>query len=252
MGNIVLKSLIIVLTSFAISCSPKESNDTLIIKEIATDPTLSAKDIDSLFAINAITYQSIDKDNWNVNGGYNPDVKFALAHSNNYLLLQYYVIENDIRATFGEDFKSRPYLDSCVEFFWKSHADSISYYNLEMNCIGYGLFAKGDKIVKRNNIDREIHEDIERYSTLGSEPFGTKSYEENGNEPYQWKLSLLIPATSLFPSEENPVIKGRTILANFYKCGSEMPQSHYLSWKPIQSERPNFHQPQFFGEILFE
>ena len=235
------------------SCSNKgdSTSNALIIKEIHSD-TICIENIDSLFNANKITYHPIEIDNWGRNGGYAPDVKFAMAHSNNNILLQYVVTEDDILATYGEDAGSRPYMDSCVEFFWKPYRDSSFYYNLEMNCIGYGLFAVGDKIVRRNNIEREHHDAIKRFSTLGDKPFGLRRFQENGENSYSWSLSLIIPASSLLPLEENPTIKGRSIYANFYKCGSEMPQPHYLSWMPIHSENPNFHQPQFFGEIIFE
>ena len=40
--------------------------------------------------------------------------------------------------------------------------------------------------------------------------------------------------------------------ANFYKCGDRLKQQHYLSWNPIDLPRPNFHCPEFFGELTFE
>jgi hypothetical protein len=40
--------------------------------------------------------------------------------------------------------------------------------------------------------------------------------------------------------------------ANFYKCGDELSQPHYLSWNNIKSGKPNFHLPEFFGEINFK
>ena len=40
--------------------------------------------------------------------------------------------------------------------------------------------------------------------------------------------------------------------ANFYKCGDNMPQKHYLSWHPIEIEKPNFHRPDHFGTLYFE
>ena len=45
---------------------------------------------------------------------------------------------------------------------------------------------------------------------------------------------------------------GDTIKANFYKCGDDMPQKHYLSWHPIRIEKPNFHRPDHFGTLIFE
>ena len=39
---------------------------------------------------------------------------------------------------------------------------------------------------------------------------------------------------------------------NVYKCGDNLSQPHFLSWQPIHTDKPNFHVPQFFGEVEFE
>lgn len=40
--------------------------------------------------------------------------------------------------------------------------------------------------------------------------------------------------------------------ANFYKCGDKLQTPHFLSWNPINLEKPNFHCPEFFGTLNFE
>jgi hypothetical protein len=42
-----------------------------------------------------------------------------------------------------------------------------------------------------------------------------------------------------------------TIRANFYKCGDSTAVPHYLSWSHIATETPDFHRPEFFGELYF-
>ena len=37
--------------------------------------------------------------------------------------------------------------------------------------------------------------------------------------------------------------------ANFYKCGGAEP--NYLMWRPINTERPQFHRPQDFDTLSF-
>jgi hypothetical protein len=39
--------------------------------------------------------------------------------------------------------------------------------------------------------------------------------------------------------------------ANFYKCGDKTKRAHFLSWNPIDIAKPDFHRPDFFGEITF-
>ena len=39
--------------------------------------------------------------------------------------------------------------------------------------------------------------------------------------------------------------------ANFFKIGTNSSNKHYATWSLVKSERPNFHLPQFFGELRF-
>jgi hypothetical protein len=47
-------------------------------------------------------------------------------------------------------------------------------------------------------------------------------------------------------------LSGVQAQANFYKCGDKLKQPHYLSWKPVLTSNPDFHQPKYFGEISFQ
>ena len=42
------------------------------------------------------------------------------------------------------------------------------------------------------------------------------------------------------------------LMGNFYKCADGTDSPHYVSWSPIKTEKPNFHCPEFFGELIFE
>jgi len=44
---------------------------------------------------------------------------------------------------------------------------------------------------------------------------------------------------------------GQIWRANFYKCADESSHPHWGSWADI-GERLDFHQPECFGEIIFE
>ena len=39
--------------------------------------------------------------------------------------------------------------------------------------------------------------------------------------------------------------------ANIYKCGDQTVNKHYLSWNPIDSEKPDFHRPEDFGIMYY-
>ena len=224
----------------------------LIVKELSFDcqqPT--AAQIEDAFNAKEVEYSAIACANWpSYNGDYNPDVKFRIGYTEKEIYLQYVVTENDIKAEFGEDAGSKPYTDSCVEFF-AIPGEGGEYYNLELNCIGKGTFAGGAQRKDRTRYGDDVLSQIRRESTLGSEAFGIKTFAENGEKPYTWKLTVALPVELYALSEVKP-LKGRTIKANFYKCGDNMPQKHYLSWNPIRIEKPNFHRPDHFGTLIFE
>ena len=63
-------------------------------------------------------------------------------------------------------------------------------------------------------------------------------------EGLKWWLVEVIPFSLI--GLEGP---GRTIRANFYKCGDNCDTTHFLSWSPIGLPAPDFHCPAFFGEV---
>lgn len=225
---------------------------TLIVKELSfatEEPTFA--EIESAFNEKNIEYNKIACVNWDgYNGDYNPDVKFRIGYTEKEIYLQYIVKEDDVKAVFAADSGSRPYTDSCVEFF-AIPGEGGEYYNLEMNCIGIGTFAGGAERTGRTKYGDDVLSQIRRESTLGKEAFGIKTKADNGGEPYTWKLTVALPVRLYSLSEVKP-LKGRSIKANFYKCGDDMPQAHYLSWHPIRIEKPNFHRPDHFGTLIFE
>jgi len=190
-----------------------------------------------------IEFNSIDCLNWPAYP-YKPDVRFRIAWSREEIYIQYIVKEKFIRAHFTEDSGAQPYKDSCVEFFMIPGNDSI-YYNLEINCIGVCTFAGGAARTERTRFGTDVTSQIRRSSTLGKEGFGIKTGD------FEWKITIAIPLSIYSLSEIDP-LTGRTVRANFYKCGDELPEAHYLSWNPIGLEKPNFHTPAFFGELYFE
>ena len=227
-------------------------NKTITVKELSfSSEKPSTAEIEEAMNAKNVEYNQINCVNWEgYNGEYNPDVKFRIGYTEKEIYLQYVVTENDIKAEFGEDAGSKPYTDSCVEFF-AIPGEGGEYYNLELNCIGKGTFAGGAQRKDRTRYGDDVLSQIRRESTLGSEAFGIKTFAENGEKPYTWKLTVALPVELYALSEVKP-LKGRTIKANFYKCGDNMPQKHYLSWNPIRIEKPNFHTPDHFGTLIFE
>jgi len=192
-----------------------------------------------------IPYNGISSLNWPEFYPSMPDVRFRIAYSNDEIYLQYQVREKYIRALYDKDDGSAPYKDSCVEFFIIPSATDSIYYNLELNCIGVGTFAGGAERTNRTRFDSAVTSRIRRASSLGNTAFETREGD------FEWNIVIALPI-ELFSLSEIEPLGGRTVKANFFKCGDELPERHYLSWNPIKTERPNFHTPAYFGELYFE
>lgn len=212
----------------------------LFIKKINFQETGTLAEADHLLEIQSIS-NSIDTINWK-DFSYRPNVNFRIGHENNAILLKYYVTEKNILAqetrTNGDIYK-----DSCVEFFISM--DNKNYYNFEFNCIGTIHIGYGSGRKNRVPVQPEIAEKIEIVSSLGNQPFA----EKNGE--YEWEMMIRIPL-NCFAFDKVETLQDKNATANFYKCGDETSEPHFVTWNPIGTENPDYHCPEFFGKIRFE
>ena len=200
--------------------------------------------VEKMFDSLGIAFHHIDQCSWS-GYDYRPVVRFRIAYSKDELYLQYIVEEEEVRALQTQSEEARPYDDSCVEFFWIPADDGI-YYNIETNAIGTVLLAGGAERRNRHRFSDAQTAQIRRVSSLGTMPFDTRP------APASWKITLAIPLSLYNLGGPLPSLEGRSVKANFYKCGDKLPRPHYLSWNPIGTERPNFHTPDYFGTLYFE
>lgn len=170
-----------------------------------------------------------------------PKVSFAIAYSDNCILLKYFVQENAIRVAHNLD-NSPVHLDSCVEFFI-SFNDENSYYNLEFNSVGTCYFGFGESKANRVLMKLQDIGKIKRQATI-------ESCIDNGTSAIHWELSVMIPF-EVFVFHQITSLINVQCKANFYKCGDALPTPHFLSWQKLVSDTPNFHLPQFFGNLHF-
>lgn len=194
-------------------------------------------------AMQTIAAQPIEELNWIQQYPTKPRTSFRIAHNNHAVLLQYTVHEEEIRATITHD-NGEVWTDSCVEFFI-SFDHGKHYYNAEFSCIGKALLGYRKTNQNATHASPPIMQTIRRLSTLG-----------NDNIPptigrHQWTLTLAIPITAFWQSHIKS-LSGVQATANFYKCGDKLSLPHYISWSPIQTPTPSFHQPDFFGHLLFQ
>lgn len=168
-----------------------------------------------------------------------PRVKFSIAYCKDCLFLRYYVIENSLLARY-RDINAPVYKDSCVEFFISF--GEAAYYNLEFNCLGTGRIGFGASKNERELLPPATVAKVRHSATIHG--------EKNGSSPTFWALTLAIPS-EVFSAHTLTSFEGLIARANFYKCGDDLPSPHYLTWSKILAPEPNFHLPEFFGEIRF-
>jgi hypothetical protein len=172
-----------------------------------------------------------------------PETKFKIGYSDNEIFLKYYVREDCIKAEMSLS-NQKVYEDSCVEFFVSPGVDGV-YYNFEFNCIGICLLGIGTGRANRTLADPDIISKIRRLPSMGTMPFG----EKRGD--FSWTLTIAIPFGIFIPHDVKD-LKNKVFKANFYKCGDKLSSPHYLTWNPVKTDKPDFHQPMFFGELRFE
>ena len=168
---------------------------------------------------------------------YAPDVALNLAFSDNVLALLYTVKEEHILGSVLED-NGPVWEDSCVETFIKDPL-SDNYYNFEVNCIATKLAAH-----RRSRTDCDLFsaEKLREIRCFSSLPHGKTDIINTDQK--EWLVALMIPFRLLGLKSAPDFLD-----INFYKCGDNCRQPHYLSWSPIGLPEPNFHCPEFFGRI---
>ena len=163
--------------------------------------------------------------------------RVVIAYGSNTLFVKYYVVESKLKVL-SREINSAVNKDNCVELFL-SFGNDANYYNLEFNCLGAGKIAYGENRDNRVLLDPGLVSQID--TDISLETIGNRCH---------WELMLSIPSR-VFKFNNVNFSEGQEGKANFYKCGDDLPQPHFLSWNRIETERPDFHQPSFFGSVIF-
>ena len=180
--------------------------------------------------------QPIDCVNWS-EFPYAPRVSFRIAHSDDALAIMFEVEEEHVRAI-TLDSNGPVWEDSCVEFFVENPAGE-GYFNFEVNCIGTMLAAKRLSRTEATLFNAEQMGKIRCFGSLAKAPIDSRGAGQ------KWWMVEVIPF-SLLGLKSAP----KSLRCNFYKCGDKCDRPHFLSWSPINKPEPNFHCPEFFGEVV--
>ena len=127
------------------------------------------------------------------------------------------------------------YFDSCMEFFVNFAPEKTGdYLNLEVNPLGT-LHAKyGPARAGRRPLPPELE----------------RPRVKTEQQPAFWRAELFIPlATIKGIFGKADFAPGDVLRGNFYKCGDDAAFPHYGMWSPVLTESPDFHRPEYFGEL---
>lgn len=204
--------------------------------------------LDDIDDVNAIIATLDDKGargdiscvNWHEVADYRPRASFSIAYSSQYIYIDFITRCNNLRAVNTAD-QSPVSQDSCVEFFIDPLGDG-HYWNFEFNCIGAINASHRRERPNPTRLTSEELATVRRYASCGTKPF----CEIEGL--FTWNLLVAIPLKLIGVDAEAMPDNAR---ANFYKCASATARPHYLSWHPINTPKPDFHRPEFFGAIKF-
>ncbi len=206
-------------------------------------PGISGK---TLSEVNAILIENgvsdmVEKVNWPAQFPYKPLTEFNLIRSDKSIFIRFRVRGNLLKAVYSND-QSPVHEDSCVEFFCQIPGNAY-YCNFEFNCIGTcSASRRKGRSEDVQQFSKAEMQTIKRLSSIGRRAFN----EMQGN--FEWELSVEIPFALIGFDATNlpPKLK-----ANFYKCADDTDSPHFVSWNAISTEQPDFHRPEFFGEIEF-
>lgn len=194
-------------------------------------------DLDTALELEGARFQ-VDQVNWPSEYPYAPFCAGRLARTEDALIVDFRVSGLDLRARNTED-NGTQWEDSCVEAFFEN-PDGSEYYNFEINPLGKVLAACG---ASRN--DRVKRPGEEMQEILRTAQFeGPQEYDGG---IWNWRVTVVIPFRLLGADPDNLPEK---IRANFYKCGDLTAHPHFVSWSPIGTPTPDFHRPEFFGELI--
>ena len=146
--------------------------------------------------------------------------------------------ETNPRITF-KNYQDRVCEDSCMEFFFNFSPDKQDkYVNFEVNAIG----TINSSLGKGRRCRKKI---IEFWDTLPE--VKAQVLDDSWQVEYFLPLEMLEKVFGTINTEKGAIYKG-----NFYKCGDKTEHEHYGMWSPVDLPEPDYHRPEFFGELIMD
>lgn len=184
---------------------------------------------------------SVDNYLW-INNDYKPKVDGKLCYSDEYLFVNFKSFEKDITAN-RTRINEPVHKDSCVELFINLFPNKTKkYFNFEINALGV-IFVAFGTTKERSVLPVEEIEKIQIHSIINKQSIGDCRHD-------YWEIFYKIPF-NIFEKYYESKFEACEAKVNFYKCGDESLFEHYGVWNNIESSKPNFHLPDYFGKLIF-
>lgn len=179
--------------------------------------------------------------------GYMPSTEVKLFYTEDELKIKFTSTEKQVRVA-AKEFNGPVWEDSCVEFFFLPDPKNDSrYFNFEINASGILLLQLDSNTRNRSSMD------YINPSVFEIEAIVTTSNYREFDDFRPWTVEYKIPFKFIKDFFINFEPKSQiTIKGNFYKCGDKTLTAHYGAWGNIINEKPAFHKPDFFQDIMFE
>ena len=177
---------------------------------------------------------AIDSYVWDVSG-YRPEARAYVAWSEEGLHVLLCAREKEICVQ-ATEFNGEVYKDSCLECFLQPFADDPRYLNIEVNAGGTALIGFGSGRSDRIRLPELPH------------GMNIRASRHRGE---WWAVAYVIPRKLLMKLYGRVPGPGSAMRGNFYKCDESI-HPHFGSWNPIVHFQPDFHRPEWFGELTLE
>ena len=167
-----------------------------------------------------------------------PDTYAQIAYDDEGFEIKYRIEESNPLAE--QTVHCQPvHTDSCVEFFVNFLPDETDWYiNFEVNA---------------NGIMNPSYR-LDRYQAehLTLEEIEGLDIKTDINEDY-WTVSFKMSYEFIRHYYKGfDINKCNYIIGNLQKCGEKTNVKHFLSYFPIECEKPDFHRPEYFGTFTVE
>jgi len=177
-----------------------------------------------------------------------PEVQAKMAYYGKEVAVIFRVQDRYVRAVERSNC-GRIWEDSCVELFATPSNDiKAGYFNIEMNCCG--KFLCNHQMMRGVEVRPMLDVDMSGFKVAHSikGPILTEIAE-----PVTWCVEYSFSA-EIFSAYSRVDVPAPGVIwrANLYKCADMCSHPHWLTWSKVDAPAPNFHLPEFFGELVFD